>query len=239
MWAVDPAKLHYLSAFDPAMCGDVFQNHRLLPYRRDSVRPDIARRVPQLTVHPRAQMIDPAKMGDFRTRRGTEQGRSGRRRDRERGRLIKNRRESAPAPGSWDIPGCKRLSIGDNLVAMVRPERRVVLAGESPVLVSAGAPGGRLPPSGVSKPLKERGANLRAATTSERCSHVIVSAERRSRRPSRSYRGKGYRQHPGQERMLDLSGSQAVTRWERATRNRREPTWQPCRAKTGRIRPDG
>src|ERR1035441_3189786 len=227
------------------MCGDVCQNHRLLPYRRDSVRPGIARRVPQLTVHPRAQMIDPAKMGDFRTRRGTEQGRSGRRRDRERGRLIKNRRESAPAPGSWDIPGCKRLSIGDNLVAMVRPERRVVLAGESPGKRRCArwqTPAERRDspkPSGVSKPLKERGANLRAATTSERCSHVIVSAERRSRRRSRSYRGKGYRQHPGQERMLDLSGSQAVTRWERATRNRREPTWQPCRAKTGRIRPDG
>src|SRR5207302_6959740 len=34
-------------------------------------------------------------------------------------------------------------------------------------------------------------------------------------------------------------GSQAVARWDRARRNRRDPTWQPSRAKTGRIRPDG
>ncbi len=97
---------------------------------------------------------------------------------------------------------------------MVRPERRVVLAGASPVRVSAGAPGSRLQPSGVirprraecQKPLQERGANQRAATTGERCSHVIVSAERRLRGPKRSYSGEGNRQHSGPERMLDLSG---------------------------------
>ena len=65
MWAVDPAKLHYLPAFDPAMRGDVLQNHRLLPYRRYSVRPDIACRVSQLPVHPGAQMIDPAPLLPF------------------------------------------------------------------------------------------------------------------------------------------------------------------------------
>jgi hypothetical protein len=97
---------------------------------------------------------------------------------------------------------------------MVRPERRVVLAGASPVRVSAGAPGSRLQPSGeirpsraeCQKPLQERGANRRAATTGERCSHVIVSAERRLRGPKRSYRGEGNRQHSGPERVLDLSG---------------------------------
>ncbi len=97
---------------------------------------------------------------------------------------------------------------------MVRPERRVVLAGESPARVSAGAPGSRLRPSGeirprraeCRKPLKERGANQRAVTTGERCSHVIVSAERRLRGPKRTYRGEGNRQHSGPERMLDLSG---------------------------------
>jgi len=97
---------------------------------------------------------------------------------------------------------------------MVRPERRVVLAGESPVQVSAGAPGSRLQPSGeirpsraeCQKPLKERGANQRAATTSERCSLVILSAERCLRGPSRSCRGEGNRQHPGPERVLDLFG---------------------------------
>ena len=97
---------------------------------------------------------------------------------------------------------------------MVRPERRVVLAGASPVRVSAGAPGSRLQPRGeirpsraeCRKPLKERGANQRAATTGERCSHVILSAERCLGGPSRSYRGEGNRQHSGPERMLDLSG---------------------------------
>lgn len=101
---------------------------------------------------------------------------------------------------------------------MVRPEGRVVLAGASPVRVSAGAPGSRLQPGGeirprqaeCRKPLKERGANQRAATVGERCSHVILSAERCLRGPSRAQRaprrGEGNRQHPGPERVLDLSG---------------------------------
>ena len=97
---------------------------------------------------------------------------------------------------------------------MVRPERRVVLAGGSPVRVSAGAPGSRLQPSGeirpsraeCQKPLKQRGANQRAATTGERCSLVTLSAERCLGGPSRSYHGEGNRQHSSAERMLDLSG---------------------------------
>jgi hypothetical protein len=97
---------------------------------------------------------------------------------------------------------------------MVRPERRVDLAGASPVRVSAGAPGSRLQPSGeirprraeCRKPLKERGANQRAATIGERCSLVTFSAERRLGGPSRSYHGEGNRQHSGPEGMLDLSG---------------------------------
>jgi len=100
------------------------------------------------------------------------------------------------------------------MVDMVRPERRIVLAGVSPVRVSAGAPGSRLQPSGeirprraeCRKPLKERGANQRAATTGERCSLVIFSAERCWGGPSRSYHGEGNRQHSGPEGMLDLSG---------------------------------
>src|SRR3984893_514871 len=99
-------------------------------------------------------------------------------------------------------------------MVMVRPERRVVLTGGSPVRVSAGAPGSRLQPEGeirpsqaeCQKPLKERGANQRAATISERCSHVILSAERCWRGPSRSCRGEGNRQHSRPERVLDLSG---------------------------------
>jgi hypothetical protein len=97
---------------------------------------------------------------------------------------------------------------------MVRPERRVVLAGASPVRVSAGAPGSRLQPSGeirprraeCRKPLKERGANQRAATTGERCSLVKLSAERCLGGPSLSCRGEGKGQHPRPEGMLDLSG---------------------------------
>src|SRR6266853_2286375 len=86
---------------------------------------------------------------------------------------------------------------------MVRPGRRVDLAGGSPVRVSAGAPGSRLQLGGemrpsraeCRKPLQEREANQRAATTSERCSHVIFSAERCLGGPSRSYRGEGNRRH--------------------------------------------
>lgn len=97
---------------------------------------------------------------------------------------------------------------------MVRPERRVVLTGGSPVRVSAGAPGSRLQPGGeirlsraeCRKPLKERGANQRAATISERNRLVRLSAERCLRGPSRSCRGEGNRQHFGPERVLDLSG---------------------------------
>ena len=99
---------------------------------------------------------------------------------------------------------------------MVRPERRrVVLAGESPVRVSAGAPGSRLQPSGeirpseaeCRKPLKERGANQRATTIGERRSLVKLSTERCLGGPSRSCHGEGNRQHSREpERMLDLLG---------------------------------
>jgi hypothetical protein len=82
---------------------------------------------------------------------------------------------------------------------MVRPERRDVLTGESPVRVIAGEPDSRLPTGGeirpyeaeCRKPLKERGANQRAATkvnviastysqpkgvTEGRAAHVTVKA---------------------------------------------------------------
>src|ERR1035441_8693429 len=51
------------------------------------------------------------------------------------------------------------------------------------------------------------GARERAATLSERCGHVILSAERCLKGPSRSCEGEANRQHSGgPERMLDLSG---------------------------------
>jgi hypothetical protein len=100
------------------------------------------------------------------------------------------------------------------ICSMVRPERRVVLAGASPVRVSAGAPGSRLQPGGeirpsraeCQEPLKQRGASRRAATNSERNSLVKLSAERCLGGPSRSCHGEGNRQHSGTERVLDLPG---------------------------------
>ena len=96
----------------------------------------------------------------------------------------------------------------------MRPERRVLLTSESLVRVSAGAPGSRPQPkaerspatAGRRKPLQETGARKWAATLSERCSHVILSAERCLKGPSRSCHGEGKRQQSGPERLLDLSG---------------------------------
>lgn len=115
---------------------------------------------------------------------------------------------------------------------MVRPERRVSLAGESPVRVSAGAPGSRLQPGGeilssqaeCRKPLKERGASPRAATISERNSLVTLSAERCLRGPSRSYHGEGNRQHPGPERMLELSGVSGGGTWGQSSAEQERPS---------------
>src|ERR1035437_10865250 len=135
-------------------------------------------------------------------------------------------------PGGEPASATSQLSFYDG---MVRPERRVVLAGASPVRVSAGAPGSRLQPGGeirpsqaeCRKPLKQRGANQRAATTSERCSHVILSAERGSRGPSRSCRGEGNRQHPGPERVLDLSGVSGGGTLGRRKKGKEESTTPP------------
>src|SRR5580765_3023555 len=95
---------------------------------------------------------------------------------------------------------------------MVRPERRVVLAGASPVRVRARAPGSRPQPKGEiqpvragrQKPVKEQGAKKRAAIWCERCSLDTLSAERWMEGPSRSCHGEGNRQQPGLERVLDL-----------------------------------
>jgi hypothetical protein len=77
-------------------------------------------------------------------------------------------------------------------------------AGESPVRVSAEAPGSRARQRGeicvaerAVKSLRWEGARKRAATSSEACSLVRASAERRTRGPSRSFRGEGNRQRPG------------------------------------------
>ena len=124
---------------------------------------------------------------------------------------------------------------------MVRPERRVVLTGESPVRVSAEASGSRFQPGGeirprraeCQKPLKERGANQRAATISERNSLVRLSAERCLRGPSRSYHGEGNRQHSGSERMLDLSGVSGGGTLGKSNAEQERPYWA---AKSGKDR---
>jgi hypothetical protein len=106
-----------------------------------------------------------------------------------------------------------RLGYSQYTPNTVRPERRVLLASESLARVSAGAPGSRPQPkaemspatAGRQKSILWR-ARKRAATISERCSHVIVSTERCSKGPSRSCHGEGNRQQPRPERLLDLSG---------------------------------
>jgi hypothetical protein len=99
------------------------------------------------------------------------------------------------------------------ILNMVRPERRVLLAGASPVRVSAGAPGSRPQPKAEMPPARAgrqksvvRRARKWAAISSERCSLDRLSAERCLGGPSRSCHGEGNRQRSGPERLLDLSG---------------------------------
>jgi hypothetical protein len=107
------------------------------------------------------------------------------------------------------------------VMTLVRPERRRdVLTGGSPVRVGAGAPGSRLPWGGeirpyeaeCQKPLKEREANQRAATNSERNSLVKLSAERCLGGPSRSCRGEGNRQHSARPEW-NAGPSRGPRRW--------------------------
>ena len=125
---------------------------------------------------------------------------------------------------------------------MVRPERRVVLAGGSPVRVSAGAPGSRLQPEGeirpsraeCQKPLQERGANQRAATISERNSLVKLSAERCLGGPSRSCHGEGNRQHPGIG--TDVGSPRGLRRWHVEIESSAEQERPYLAAKSGKDR---
>jgi len=117
------------------------------------------------------------------------------------------------------------------IAAVVRPERRVLLTGERPVRVSARAPGSRplvggeirLVKAGCQEPLKEKGATKRAVTHRERCSLVKLSAERCLGGPSRSYHGEGNRQQGRLEPLLDLSGVEAMARFERRTAEQERP----------------
>ena len=123
---------------------------------------------------------------------------------------------------------------------MVRPEKDVfflqvkVLSGqvlEHPVADPRREERSDRPKRGVESPLqaesKQAGRN-----ESERCSHVIVSAERCLRGPSRSFHGEGNRQQANSRRPAGpLRGLEAVARLNRRIRNRRGPTWQPASGK--------
>ena len=123
---------------------------------------------------------------------------------------------------------------------MVRPDEDVfflqvrVLSGqalEHPVADPRREERSDRPKRGVESPLqaesKQAGRN-----GSERCSHVIVSAERCSRGPSRSFHGEGNRQRASSRTLAGpLRGCEAAARLNRRVRNRRDPTWQPASGK--------
>ena len=84
---------------------------------------------------------------------------------------------------------------------------------------------------GVKSPLQAE-SNQAGRNESERYSHVIVSAERCLRGPSRSCCGEGNRQQAGFRTPAGpLRGLKAAARLDRRRRNRRAPTWQPTSGK--------
>ncbi len=117
------------------------------------------------------------------------------------------------------------------IIYMVRPERRVLLAGERPVRVSARAPGSRslaggeilAVKAGCQEPVKKQGARKRAVRHGERCSLDRLSAERCLGGPSRSCHGEGNRQQGSLEPLLDLSGVWAMARFQRRTTEQERP----------------
>lgn len=89
---------------------------------------------------------------------------------------------------------------------------------------------------GVESPRKAESKAV-GRNESERCSHVILSAERCLGGPSRSWHGEGNRQQTKSRGSAGpLRGSEAVARCDRRMRNRRDPTWQP---KSGKDRAYG
>jgi hypothetical protein len=116
---------------------------------------------------------------------------------------------------------------------MVRRESCTVLAGASPVSVSAGAPSSRVQ-SWVERLTAERtvqgldgggGDDAGRNTSERRASLVKISAERCLGAPSRSCRGEGHAQ-PAQHPVsgLGLPGVWEAARVNRAVRNTRDPS---------------
>ena len=132
--------------------------------------------------------------------------------------------------------------------AMVRPERRVLLAGESPVRVSAEAPGSRPQPgeetpwvrAGRQRPVlagsNEAGRNKVNTSASSDCQPKGVWEGRAAHSTAKATDSSLV-----SERLVDLSGVGVVARFDRRTWNRRDPTRQPasgkdCSYKAGRLK---
>ena len=120
---------------------------------------------------------------------------------------------------------------------MVRPESCTFPAGESPVRVSAGAPGSRHQSSGEIPGAErcvesllggsgEAGRNLMNAAAS---SHYQPKGVREGR--AAHVTAKATHSAPGPERALGLPGVWAAARFEGAVRNRRDPTRRPTSGK--------
>ena len=120
-------------------------------------------------------------------------------------------------------------------------KRCIEPTGGSPVRVSAGAPGSRpqakaeMPTVGAGrqKPLKEKGATRRAVTHGERCSHVIVSAERCWEGRAGHVTAKATDSSLDRNDCWTFPGYGAVARFQRRARNRRDPTWEIERSREG------
>ncbi len=119
--------------------------------------------------------------------------------------------------------------------ARVRPEIWGVLAGESPVPVSAGAPGSRLQPGGEIRPSrpecrsleKEREQTSGPYYQAFEKAELIISLQKQQ---TAVWAG---------TTVGTFSGSQAVARWERLMRNRSDPTLAAKLGKDERIRLEG
>src|SRR6202158_1520335 len=114
---------------------------------------------------------------------------------------------------------------------MVRPERRIVLAGESPVRVSAEAPGSRLQPEGeilssraeCQEPLKrgEQTSGPQQTVNAIASSYYQPKGVWEGRAAHVTAKATDSIQENRNE-CWTSPGSQAAARWDRATRNRRD-----------------
>jgi len=119
---------------------------------------------------------------------------------------------------------------------MVRPERRNVLAGESPARVSAGAPGSRLQPGGEIRlgQAECQKLFLRKGEQTSGPQQSVNAIASSNTQPKGVWESRAaHVTAKATNNIIDRNGcwispgSQATARWDR----RREPTWQPSRGK--------